>query len=148
MEPSKRYLVGTVTGVALGATTYIVARPVLGVGQAWFAAGLTAVVWAASVVVYVPVYDQFDGPPGDVDDLDTSTAAVWGGVSGGSASLAVVGTVTLVLLRFDSVRYPAAVGLFVLGAVLLSMAVGMRVVALNCSGTADPVAAGDTADDG
>lgn len=51
----------------------------------------------------------------------------------GAASLGVTGTAALVLFQHQSLRYAAAVGLFVFGIIMLCLALGMRVVALRLS---------------
>lgn len=128
MQPSIRYIVACLTGLAAGAVAYLGANPVVDETTTGFATGLTALIWTAGTVIYLSVLTRLDEAP-DCSGFEAQLSAMkWGGAGGGVASLGISGT-ALLLMSTAAFRYVAVVGLFVFGLVLASMAVGMGTVA-------------------
>jgi len=130
-----QYALGTFTGVVAGTIAYTLSAPLVETGSALFVAGLTATTWGAAILVYLRVYETFDSPPAHHKHVGMRAALSWGGLAGGAASLGVAGLVGLLGVQSVPLRYSSAVGLFMMGTVILNMAVGMRVSTLNRADT-------------
>ncbi|ERG97539.1 MAG: hypothetical protein J07HQX50_01566 [Haloquadratum sp. J07HQX50] len=133
MRGITRYLVAALVGITAGAAAVVLARPVVDPGPTVVTGVFTGVGWVAAIIAFLPVHKQLRGRPIDSEDTGATAAVKWGGATGGAASLGVTGTAALVLFQHQSLRYAAAVGLFVFGIIMLCLGLGMRVVALRLS---------------
>jgi hypothetical protein len=127
MQPSTRYALATLVGLAFGGVAYLAADVAVEPTLAGMVAGLNALVWAGFVAHYVPVYRTLNGAPAATEDGSPWAAAKWGGIAGLAASVGVAG-VAVVVLPFAPNWFVAAIGLFTFGLTLWAMAVGMGVV--------------------
>lgn len=127
MQPSTRYAVATLVGLVAATVAYFAAAGAVDGTLARFVAGLNFLVWTGFVAHYVPTYTSLDGAPGNSPEDSGMMAVKWGAVAGLAASLGIAGT-CLVLLPLLPNWYVAAVGLFVFGLTMWTMAVGMAVV--------------------
>jgi len=127
MQPSTRYAVSGVVGVAMAAVAHVTAAPVVDDPRTWFTAVLTGLVWLVAVALYLDVLCRLRSTGGGAES-DASVAAKWGGFAGGVVSIGIAGT-ALLLVDLAAFRFVAAVGLFVFGFGMASMSVGMGVVA-------------------
>lgn len=127
MQPSTRYAVSTVVGVAAAALAHVAAAPVVGVTRTRFTAALTGLVWLVAVALYLNVLCRL-GSTDRSAESGASVAAKWGGFAGVVVSIGTAGT-ALLLVELAAFRFVAAVGLFAFGFGMASMSVGMGVVA-------------------
>jgi hypothetical protein len=127
MQPSTRYAVSGVVGVATAAVAHVTAAPVVDGPRTWFTTVLTGLVWLVAVALYLDVLCRLRSTGGCAES-DASVAAKWGGFAGGVVSIGIAGT-ALLLVDLAAFRFVAAAGLFVFGFGMASMSVGMGVVA-------------------
>jgi hypothetical protein len=82
MQPSIRYAVSVVVGVAAAAAAHVAAAPVVDGTRTWFTAILTGLVWLVAVALYLNVLCRLRSTDGCAES-DASVAAKWGGFAGG-----------------------------------------------------------------
>jgi hypothetical protein len=147
VDGSVRYGLALLAGTVAGGVAFLAADGATDPTTAWWLAVTSALSWAGSVPLYLPVYERFDGPPVSGEGVPTWASVKVGLVVGFGGGTVATG-LGPVLPAGTAGGHVTALTVLILGLFLLGLAAGMDAIATGADAatrgsTRPETAAGD-----